>query len=579
MQILNNTLVNNLTSECAMQHSNIWHLKQFKVMYFAFVGLVVVSLNFLLNDALHKKIHTSGQQLVKQIYDLNLAPSINNEVLAALVKSEGFMLKPQVAVEHFKHLVSVEHDVFTYKTLSLSFYHYSAWVKQGYLFVLLNLVIIGAACWFYCWWSLLKEAPTKAAQKALIKSPKLIKQKYEEGGVTKPLKNCELSSLYGVSLASHSLFLLIECSCNFDKNTDKEASFKVAIVKGFPELKCVSVELLNSHYLGITLQNVPVAQLERYIERVHKAVFLLCRNHQKTITRKNIKVGACNYRLGADKVTVYQLAKSALTLSQSSLLQHCHRLPLNHNQDTQLSSEQVIENIKKNKFILFFQPLFELSTGDILQHEALIRVRHSQHGLLAARYFINQHYSNQDALILDKAVIGQVKKLMLSEASALIVSINLHPNNWFNNEFWEWLPSQLTELKLNAKLQFEISEADFFAHRNSITKPLSVIRQSSSQLVIDNVKSSEKIASLVEHSEVCAIKLSYELVHLLNEKPDNQKQITKIVESARYLNLPVFAVGVETQKELFMLAKLGVVGAQGFYFSEPLQEFTHAVFH
>ncbi|MEL0647315.1 EAL domain-containing protein [Pseudoalteromonas agarivorans] len=562
-----------------MQHSNIWHLKQFKVMYFAFVGLVVVSLNFLLNDALHKKIHTSGQQLVKQIYDLNLAPSINNEVLAALVKSEGFMLKPQVAVEHFKHLVSVEHDVFTYKTLSLSFYHYSAWVKQGYLFVLLNLVIIGAACWFYCWWSLLKEAPTKAAQKALIKSPKLIKQKYEEGGVTKPLKNCELSSLYGVSLASHSLFLLIECSCNFDKNTDKEASFKVAIVKGFPELKSISVELLNSHYLGITLQNVPVAQLERYIERVHKAVFLLCRNHQKTITRKNIKVGACNYRLGADKVTVYQLAKSALTLSQSSLLQHCHRLPLNHNQDTQLSSEQVIENIKKNKFILFFQPLFELSTGDILQHEALMRVRHSQHGLLAARYFINQHYSNQDALILDKAVIGQVKKLMLSEASALIVSINLHPNNWFNNEFWEWLPSQLTELKLNAKLQFEISEADFFAHRNSITKPLSIIRQSSSQLVIDNVKSSEKIASLVEHSEVCAIKLSYELVHLLNEKPDSQKQITKIVESARYLNLPVFAVGVETQKELFMLAKLGVVGAQGFYFSEPLQEFTHAVFH
>jgi len=562
-----------------MQHSNIWHLKQFKVIYFAFIGLVLVSFNFVLNDALHKKIHTSGQQLVKQIYDLNLAPSINNEVLAALVKSEGFMLKPQVPAEHFKHLVSVEHDVFTYKTLSLSFYHYSTWVKQGYLFVLLNLVIIGAACWFYCWWSLLKEAPKKAVQKALIKSPKLIKPKHKEVGVTKQVKSCELSSLYGVSLASHSLFILIECTCNFDKNTDKEASFKVAIIKNFTELKSVSVELLNSHYLAVTLQNVPVTQLDRYVQKLHKTVFLLCRNHQNTITRKNIKVGSCNYRIGADQITVYQLAKSALTLSQSSLLQHCHRLPLNHSQEKLLSSEQVIENVKKNKFILFFQPLFELSTGDILQHEALMRVRHSQHGLLAARYFINQVYSNQDALILDKAVIGQVKKLILSEASALTVSINLHPNNWFNNEFWEWLPSQLAELKLNAKLQFEISEADFFAHRDSMAKPLNIIRQSNSQLVIDNVQSSEKIAALVEHSEVCAIKLSYELVHLLNEKTHNQKQITKIVESARYLNLPVFAVGVETQKELFMLAKLGVVGAQGFYFSEPLQEFTQAVFH
>ena len=329
----------------------------------------------------------------------------------------------------------------------------------------------------------------------------------------------------------------------------------------------------------VTLQNVPASQLDRYVERLHKTVFLLCRKHQKIITRKNIKVGACNYLLGTDQTTVYQFAKSALTLSQSSLLQHYHRLALARSQEKLLSDEQVINNIKKNNFIVFFQPLFEFATGDILQHETLMRVRHSQYGLLAARYFIHQVHGNKDTLILDKAVISQVKKLILNEPSALTVSINLHPNNWFNDEFWQWLPTQLVELKLNAKLQFEISEADFFAHRVSMAKPLNIIRQSNSQLVIDNVQSNEKIATLVEHSEVCAIKLSYELVHLLNEKTHNQKQITKIVESARYLNLPVFAVGVETQKELFILEQLGVVGGQGFYFSEPLQEFTQAVFH
>ena len=97
--------------------------------------------------------------------------------------------------------------------------------------------------------------------------------------------------------------------------------------------------------------------------------------------------------------------------------------------------------------------------------------------------------------------------------------------------------------------------------------------------MIDNVKSSEKVAVLADYNQVCGLKLSYELIHLLNEKTQNQRQIKKIVEAANLLNLPVYAVGVETQKELFTLAKLGVVGAQGFYFSEPLQEFTQAVFH
>ena len=79
--------------------------------------------------------------------------------------------------------------------------------------------------------------------------------------------------------------------------------------------------------------------------------------------------------------------------------------------------------------------------------------------------------------------------------------------------------------------------------------------------------------------EVIGLKLSYELVHLVNEKSHNQKCIKEIVDAGKMLNLPVYAVGVETQKELIMLTKLGVAGAQGFYFSEPLQELTQAVFH
>jgi len=558
-----------------MQKSKIWLLKYFKGISFVLFLMILISFNFILNDALHQKVHASGQQFVKHVYELNLSPSINNEVLASLAKNEGFMLDVQKSAEHFRYLLNIEREVFSYKTLSLSLYHYPVWVIQSYLFILLNLIILGAASWSYRWWGLLKVNRKVMLKNTVIQPTKIIQHKHKNTQLIQQVKKCDLSSLYGINTASHNLFLLIECNCNFDK----EVSLNVLITKKLSELKDVSVKILNTSYLAVTLPNVSISELDSYVEKIHQNVFLICQNHQKNMTHKNLKIGACDYRLGADQIAVYQLAKSALALSQNSLMQHFHRLALNYCQEKPLSSKQVIENIKKNKFILFFQPLFELSSGEILQHEALIRVRHSHLGLLAARYFIKQVYSNQDALILDKAVITQVKKLMLSEPSGQTVSVNLHPKNWFNNVFWEWLPSQMAELKLSAKLQFEISEAEFFTHRKSITSALNIIKKSRSKIVIDNVKSSEKVAVLADYNQVCGLKLSYELIHLLNEKAQNQRRIKKIVEAANLLNLPVYAVGVETQEELFTLANLGVVGAQGFYFSEPLQEFTQAVFH
>ncbi|HDY91713.1 MAG TPA: EAL domain-containing protein, partial [Pseudoalteromonas sp.] len=212
--------------------------------------MILISFNFILNDALHQKVHASGQQFVKHVHEMNLSPSINNEVLAALAKSEGFMLEVPKPAEHFKHLVNIEREVFSYKTLNLSLYHYPAWVTQSYLFILLNLIISGAAGWSYRWWGLLNVSRKITPKNTMIQPTKIIKQKQKQNKIRliKQVKKCELSSLYGVNRSSHSLFLLIEC--DFDKKTDKEAIFKVLITRKLTGFKDVSVKILNSNYLA-----------------------------------------------------------------------------------------------------------------------------------------------------------------------------------------------------------------------------------------------------------------------------------------------------------------------------------------
>jgi EAL domain-containing protein (putative c-di-GMP-specific phosphodiesterase class I) len=55
--------------------------------------------------------------------------------------------------------------------------------------------------------------------------------------------------------------------------------------------------------------------------------------------------------------------------------------------------------------------------------------------------------------------------------------------------------------------------------------------------------------------------------------------VRDIVAKAEQLNLGVYGVGVETQQELHTLKQVGVSAAQGFYFTEPLQEFTQVTLY
>ena len=574
MTILNNTLNSRVATESTMHKALIKFAEQKKIIYLTSFALVVIIFNVLLNDTLHKKIHKNGQQLTQQIFELQINANTEKEIVQALAQSKGFMLAAHSNAEHFKYLVDIQHDVFSYKTLSISLYHWPAWVEQAYLFLLLNIIILGAASWWVRWWKVLVKKP--AANMSLpyskTKAAKILSTQITT-------LNCEVKSMYGVSAARHSLFAIVKCDCVFDKNTDIQASFKVWIAKYFKELPAISVNVFDANNLAITLNNISVAKLDTYSENLHECVYQICKRYRSTVTRKNIKIGLCDYRYAAEQPVIFKLAKSALVFSEKSLIQHWHRLALQHEQGNLISSKQVIENIKKNKFILFFQPLFMITSGDILQHEVLIRIRQQPHGLLAARYFINQDFNNHQALELDKAVLLQVKKLILAEPSALTVSVNLHISNWFNEQFWSWFVTNMKDFTTKRKLQFEISEADFIKYQAQLADAFEKLTALQSLLVIDNVQNVEHINQIASQKLVSGIKLGYPLVHNVDEKTQQQKQVKNIVAQSKLLNIPVYAVGVETQKELLILAKLGVVAAQGFYFSEPLQEYTHATFY
>jgi len=555
---------------------NTIKIKKVLSIYIAAFFLLLGIFNLFLNDILHQKVHLTGAKIIQQVQQLNLSPSTDKEVIAALAEDHGFMLEPKLESPYFKGLTAEKSEVFTYKDVSLKLFHYPSWLVESHLFILLNVLLVGVACWGYQWW---KRLFTTTKGKSTHGNADYSSSKSTSVTTAKALTtNNHTSTLYGIQHNYNHCFALLYLGLSFPENVDLDCHFKVVISKGFRKLERTSVKLLASGGLAITLENIPLSDIENYIKRLHQVIFQAARVYRADLSRKEIKVGVCNYRADADQAVVYQLAKSALAMAKQNMWQHTHRLAFSYTQKNMLANanENLAGYIEKKKFMLFFQPLFDLANGEILQHEALIRVRHKSLGMLSAKQFISHLNTDEDVLKLDQGVLEQVIKLLQAEPTTLPVSINLHSLNWFSDQFWHWFNEHISTFKHAHKLQFEIAEEDFFNHIEQLAGAFSSIRNISSHIVIDNIKTSSGIALLRTFNEVSGLKLSFELIHGIDNQLKQQKAVQQIVQQASALSLPVYGVGVETQQELNTLNKLGVLAAQGFYFSEPLHEFTHA---
>ncbi|MBU76694.1 MAG: diguanylate phosphodiesterase [Pseudoalteromonadaceae bacterium] len=579
MGFLNNTLYIFGQQNCEMKKDFASQIKRPVVIYVTIVLLLVVVFNIFLNDVLHDKVHHTGTELAKEVYELNLDPITSQDIIASIVKSQGFVLDVADLPQNFANFIDVEQEVFSYKTVSLRLFHWPAWLLESHLFILLNLILLATGYWAGRWWrsmaksTAIKEQPVikpQASADAQIE-PQFKSQKLAS---PRPLPRQDLNILYGVPTSYNHLFALFFWKTPFPSNLDVDNYFKLVIAKGFGELVNRSVKLLPSGGIAVTLNNIPATELDKYTKRLHQVIYQACLNYRSDLSRADVKIGVCNYRTGADQAVVYQLTKSALAMAKQSAWQHIHRLPFGHTQSSMLadSKEHLFEYIKNKHFMLFFQPLFDLQTGEILQHEALIRIRHKNLGLLAARHFIPHMSSKNDVLFLDKIVITQVKRILSNEAGAITVSINLHAMNWFNDKFWVWFKEHMSDYEGISKLQFELSEDDYLRQHKKLISQFKCLEKLSAGVVIDNVRSAEHLATYAQLNNIRSIKLAYELIHNIDTNAQQQKIVKQIINKGSELSFPVYAVGVETQNELATLKNLGMVAAQGFYFAEPLQK-------
>ncbi len=228
------------------------------------------------------------------------------------------------------------------------------------------------------------------------------------------------------------------------------------------------------------------------------------------------------------------------------------------------------------QFMVYFQPIVELATGNINKAEALIRWQHPGRGLVSPVQFIP--LAEETGLILE---IGDwvfhesmrwTKRWRDMYKPMFQVSVNKSPIQFYKDgdDHAAWL-AHLREIDLPGQgLVIEITEGLLLDSNISINSALITLRNSNIQVSIDDFGTGYSSLSYLKKFDIDYLKIDRSFVRDLAIDPNDLALCEAIIVMAHKLGIKVIAEGVETQEQSDMLAAAGCDYAQGYLYSRPV---------
>jgi RNase E specificity factor CsrD len=222
--------------------------------------------------------------------------------------------------------------------------------------------------------------------------------------------------------------------------------------------------------------------------------------------------------------------------------------------------------------ILTFQPVFSWEQHDVIQHEVLVRLQSSEGDKLNAAVFLPMAANCGLTQAIDQYVMLKAAKLcQLENIGANRCSVNLAVETLLNKDWRGWLSEMLAQGQIQAP-QFAVEIDEYHLQKNyrKLKPVLQHMQQQGFALIIDHVGLSIEPCPYLDELQIEAIKLHPSVVRHLDLQLEQQLFVRGLISCNTSKGVRVIATGVETLKEWQVLQKLGVSGAQGYYFSQPL---------
>ena len=233
--------------------------------------------------------------------------------------------------------------------------------------------------------------------------------------------------------------------------------------------------------------------------------------------------------------------------------------------------------LKLNQFVLFYQPIIRLTTGEIEGFEALVRWQHPTKGLIYPDDFIP--LAEETGLIIPltqwifqtachQLHIWQNKFSHLSEIN---ISINMNVDQLKHPNFLKTVDEILVDYQVDgSSIKIEITESMLMKDNKEIMNLLSEIKSRKIKLCIDDFGKGFSSLSYLPRFPIDILKIDRSFVSCMDSDENNFEVVRTIISLAHTLGIKVVSEGIEKMAQLEQLQALGSEFGQGFFFSRPL---------
>jgi diguanylate cyclase (GGDEF)-like protein/PAS domain S-box-containing protein len=255
---------------------------------------------------------------------------------------------------------------------------------------------------------------------------------------------------------------------------------------------------------------------------------------------------------------------------------NCTRLFLAE-MDTELQARFKLERtirdaIQHDRFVLHYQPLFEMSERRLIGFEALIRLPAEDGTLIPPLVFIPVA---EDMRLIDKIgawVLQEACRTAATWPEYLTLAVNLSPAQFLAGSVSNIVAAALKEAGLAAhRLELEITETLLLGNSEAIMAELQKLKAMGVAIVMDDFGTGYSSLSYLWRFPFDKIKIDRSFMQGFEGSSRDAKTVVKtIIALGRELNMRVTVEGVETATQAAFLDKADGDQAQGFFFGRPV---------
>jgi diguanylate cyclase (GGDEF)-like protein/PAS domain S-box-containing protein len=233
--------------------------------------------------------------------------------------------------------------------------------------------------------------------------------------------------------------------------------------------------------------------------------------------------------------------------------------------------------VDNEEFVLHFQPVIRLATGDIAGFEALVRWNHPTRGLVMPLDFIPLAEETGIIVQIGAWVLreacrhGDALQRMVADGSPLHIAVNLSARQLQRPEIVREIAQVLLETGLPPEcLVLEITESVMMQDMALSNERLTQLKQLGVLLAVDDFGTGYSSLNYIRRFPVDILKVDKSFVDGVSEGGEESALTAAIIELAGILNLRPVAEGIERADQLDKLLELRCELGQGYYFSRPL---------